>query len=183
MDDPVDPQSDMFIDVIIAGATTPTSHRAAWYFATVPHSARGGPKARRLAWRGTWLAKSVPLLRIKRHPANRTRGTMQRIRCNRHGSRRTCELNPHVAVGCLPDHRQMMSCYCNAALRRRRRWELLPPPPNRTLNEIGPTRLFSKCAGPFLFGWNIPVAAGILACSGVVGVMSACSRLQNSRTF
>lgn len=27
------------------------------------------------------------------------------------------------------DHRHMMAGYCNAALRRRRRWEPLPPPP------------------------------------------------------
>ena len=124
----------MIIDVIVTSATAPTSHCTAWDFASVPRYASRGRKARRpRRWRA-WVAEIVPSLCAKRRPAACAGTTVRMLRGNRHGTPSAREMNPHVAVARLPGHRQMMACYCNAALRRRRRWEPQPPPPTRLLH-------------------------------------------------
>ena len=111
----------MLIDVIITGGTTPTAHFPAWDFASVPNSIRPVPKARRATCWQTWVADTATLPPAKRSVTKRAHGTVGTLRHHRHDGRRMREMNLHVATEFLPDHRQTMAYYCNAALRRRRR--------------------------------------------------------------
>jgi hypothetical protein len=47
-----------------------------------------------------------------------------------------------------PNHRRLMTGYCNATLRRRRRWKSQPPPPGKHNWSGNPTDKSSPVAGP-----------------------------------
>ena len=115
----------MFFEVIVKGQATPSSSCWAWDFVPVPRRKRNARVRHTPACRHPGVAD---LLQRRRRKPRRTNPAT--TSCNNLRRKRPTHavVLPFATVG-QPDQRQLMTGYCNAALRRRRRWEPKPPPP------------------------------------------------------
>ncbi len=137
----------MIFEVIITGTTTTSGNCMVWDFITVPHATGSVSAAQQSASFQAWAEELFPCRRAKPRPANSATGAMEMFRRNRRGGQRTREVFPPIVTEGHPDQRQLMAGYCNASLRRRRRWSPQPPPPRYREPHSG---------GPFAKGTNPP---------------------------